>query len=221
MTALFLASTFAQAKVIPGFVYSKELKGNDDRGSFDIQYVQISPKALPNDAIRRPINAELAKMAHDSICDADHDRKDNMESNQKTTVTIAEPRALALDISSDYYCGGAHPDGGIVSFLYDLSTGKKVTIESQMTDEKAFKALVVDKVLANIPSGDVGDCADMYTKEALTEAFFNYRAEDDGIVATQMYAHAMQACGFSTKIPAAELAPLLRGGSLLKKLFAK
>jgi hypothetical protein len=212
-------SLSAHAEILPGMLYTKVLKGQDDHGSYNIAYLQISPKALPNDSARRPVNYALASLARGALCESNHAARKELDSQVDMKPLIANHDVLSVDMSQDSNCG-AYPEAGITSLLFDLRTGKQVEeLDSQMTDAKAFKDLVVAKVLENAPKQDVDqDCRDMYTKDELVTNVFNFSVREDRIIATQEYPHAANACAFDTEISFADIKALVKPGSTLSRI---
>ncbi|MBI4125664.1 MAG: hypothetical protein HY466_07035 [Deltaproteobacteria bacterium] len=203
----------AHAEIQPGLTVIKRIRGNDNRGKFSIQYVQLTRK-LTNRAIRNKLNTSLLKEAKRYICDADPKRRKNMESNLAPKVTFANQEALAITSSYDFYCGGPYPDAGIRTSFYDLRSGEKVAIEDQVRDLKVFKHLVVEKMLANIPP-DMEGCKDYYTDEQLLDNDLKFEVKEGKLVASQDYAHVARACEYDTDIFFADVKSFVKEGSTL------
>jgi hypothetical protein len=90
-----------------------------------------------NETLTR-LNRSLAQALHD--CDADYLRwqklvghlasgQDQMSTDwsRKIDVTMEGPRFLSLVASDEIFCGGAHPDGGRMAMVFDMSTGAQVS----------------------------------------------------------------------------------------------
>lgn len=57
-------------------------------------------------------------------------RADDYEFTNKVRVTMAGPRFLSLVADQGSYCGGAHPEGQTLAFVFDLTTGARVDWKS-------------------------------------------------------------------------------------------
>lgn len=216
-------SLSAQAEIRPGFSVPKHLKGKDARGEFDISYVQISPRALPNTGVRSRVNKAMLDQAKRVICDANAEEAQNMSSTYSVTVTQASPEMFAVRASFDVNCGGAHPDNGTESAVFDLRSGKQIEVEKEATDGAAFRAAVVEKLLANKPALGEGEkedegCYEFYTREHFSTDFFEYGVKDGKLVVTPSYPHVILACAFDTEIPLSELKGLFKPGSVLQRV---
>jgi hypothetical protein len=89
-----------------------------------------------NETLTR-LNRSLAQALRD--CDADYLRSqkvlghlvgshDQMSTDwsRKIDVTMEGPRFLSLVASDEIFCGGAHPDGGQMAMVFDMSIGAPV-----------------------------------------------------------------------------------------------
>jgi len=219
VTLSLLFSLSAHAEILPGFTYTKQLKGKDARGEFDISYVQITPRALPRYTIRRHVNAQIAATAKSMLCEADRKNADKMNSNLSTTVTHANADLLAIRQGYDNYCMGAYPNHGTTSAIFNLHSGLELDVELEAIDSAALKAAIVDKVLANKPAKDEGsDCDTLYDREQLSQTGYEIGLKGTNLIVTQDYAHAFQACGYDTEISLADLKPLIKAESVLQRI---
>jgi hypothetical protein len=90
-----------------------------------------------NETLTR-LNRSLAQALHD--CDADYLRwqkvvghlasaREQMSTDwsRKIDVTMEGPRFLSFVASDEKFCGGAHPDGGRMAMVFDMSNGAPVS----------------------------------------------------------------------------------------------
>ncbi|RZJ50642.1 MAG: hypothetical protein EOO19_02725 [Chryseobacterium sp.] len=59
-----------------------------------------------------------------------------------TTINFLNTNLLGFEISSSYYCGGAHPDFGTSGYLIDLNNGKNYEIDEILAFDKS---VTIDK----------------------------------------------------------------------------
>ncbi len=83
----------------------------------------------PKNDAERDINRAVAELdreaaANSKNCVLDNGKPGDWE--RKVQVTMAGPGWLSYRIAEGEYCGGAHPDSGTSSLVYDLATGKLV-----------------------------------------------------------------------------------------------
>lgn len=216
---LFLCSILptAHAEVLPGLTEVKQLKGTDDRGLFNLHYVQLTAK-VANESVRTKVNKLMEEMAMSSICEADAERRDSMESNFFVKVSYGSLDVLAIEANQYYFCGGAHPDGGITSYLYDLRSGEEAPVESQIADAEGFRAAVVSAVLANVPR-DADECGEFYTREEFLSQSFNYTVAEGKLVASPQFPHAIAACIFETDVPYSAIGVFVKADSVLDRVI--
>lgn len=213
--------TSAVAHAAPTFV-KKSFKGKDARGEFDIQYVQLVPGRDSNPLAIRKINETLKKEARESICEpADGQWKpEDMSSNRTSKVTRLDSDVVSIQINYDLFCGGAYPDYGITSSLFDLNTGRQVDFRRDSKSEELWHAIVQARLKAGMPTGaDLGDCEEYYKENARDGFSFKALAIKAKTIEIQTdYPHAIQACDFSVEIPLKDLLPIAKRGTLLERL---
>jgi hypothetical protein len=196
------------------------VKGKDNRGSFNITYVQLTA-AIKNKAGRLAVNKDVKKTALSYICEANPKNHKNMESNIAMQVSYVSQDLLGISYTTDYFCNGAYPDHTPMGAIYSIRTGKPLDVEKEVRDEAALRRLVVEKVMANLPKGDdaVEDCNQMYGQDEFTAGYYTYVLKNGALTVSPDYPHVAQACGFDTDISLNDLKPLLKEGSDL--LLAK
>jgi hypothetical protein len=209
---LLAASAAAQATTV------QRLRGKDERGRYDVAWVRLAD-GVGEPAARARVNAELEREAREHICypEADPERHKYLESWFEMEVTYLGPRLLGIRTRMDSWCGGASPSSGPGALLYDLRTGRRVELESEMADPPAFRRFVARCALAAAPE-DAGECADNYDLEALTTTGYVYTLNDHGLTATQNYPRVIMACAHDTKIPYADIIRFAKPGSPLRTL---
>lgn len=200
----------------------RRVQGSDARrGKYNVAWVQLTQRfATP--AVRARVNADLEREARGYICEpsADRERVRSYEAEYGMEVTHLSARLLGIMTTHDVFCGGAHPSHGPGSLLYDLRTGRRLSVEGEMADSAGFRRFVARRALAAKPR-NAGECSDVYTLENLAETGYVYLLTNRGLTATQDYPHVIQACGYDTRIAYADLARFLKPSSPLRTLVAR
>jgi hypothetical protein len=199
----------------------RSMEGQDERGKYRIAWVRLAEGAA-DPAVRRGVNAELEREARAHVCDpeADPERRRYLESWYEMEVTYRSPRLLGIRTLMDIWCGGASPSNGPGSLLYDLRTGRRIEVESEMADPRAFRRFVARRALAAAPR-DAEECAELYTLERLAATGYVYTLNAASLTASQSYARVVMACGHDTEIPYADILRFLKPGSPLRTLPAR
>lgn len=196
----------------------RSIKGHDERGKYQVTWVRLAEGAA-DPVARRAVNADLEREARAHICDpeADPQRRRYLEAWYEMEVTYRSPRLLGIRTSMELWCGAASPSGGPGLLLYDLRTGKRIEVESEMADPRAFRHFVARRALAAVP-GDAGECAELYTLEELARTGYVYALGARGLTALQHYPRVVMACGYDTEIPYADIMRFVKPGSPLRTL---
>jgi hypothetical protein len=196
----------------------RSIEGRDERGQYRITWVQLAEGAAAP-TVRRSVNADLEREARAHVCDpeADPERRRYFEAWYEMEVTYRSPRLLGIRTLMDIWCGGASPSSGPGSLLYDLRTGRRIEVENEMADPRAFRRFVARRALAAAPR-DAEECAELYTLEGLAGTGYVYTLNARSLTASQSYARVVMACGYDTEIPYADLVRFLKPGSPLRTL---
>jgi len=197
---------------------SRSIEGQDERGKYDIAWVRLADGAA-DPAVRRRVNAELEREARSHLCDPEPDleRRRHLESWYEMEVTFRSPRLLGIRTRMDIWCGGASPSNGPGSLLYDLRTGRRIELEEEMADPRAFRRFVARRALAAAPR-DAPECAELYTLEQLAATGYVYVLNARSLTASQSYPRVVMACGYDTEIPYADVIRFVKPGSPLRSL---
>jgi hypothetical protein len=218
LSLLALAASAAPCAAQP-MTRVQRIHGNDRHGKYDITWVRLTER-FADRAVRARVNADLEREARTHICDPDPERTRSLEAEFEMKVTYLSPRLLGISTAEDSFCGGAHPIHGPGALLYDLRTGRRLTVEAEMTDPRAFRRFVARRALAAAPR-DAGECASEYTAEALAGTGYIYVLKDRTLTATQDYPNVIMACGYATDIPYADILRFVKPGSPLRTLAAR
>jgi hypothetical protein len=191
------------------------------RGKWNVAWVQLTPR-FANATVRARVNADLEREARRHICEPESDPRQvrYYDAAYQSEVTYLGPRLLGVRTYYNMNCGGPYPAYGVNALLYDLRTGRRLEVEGEMADARAFRRFVARRALAARPPGG-GQCAEMYTLEELTETSYVYILGNRGLTAEQQYPHVIQSCGYETRIPHADIVRFLKPGSPLRALVPR
>lgn len=176
--------------------------------------VQLAEPAQPGDAA---INAALRLLLQGSIVDAEHCSAaagDFQDFQQESTITHASARYLNVQTQTEYNCGGAHPNAGYSSRVYDRQNGQEIDLGKQVyhvdgPQQAAFRQLVAATLKRELNKEERGDeCyAGFLADPAGTEyPWLRLNGIDGkGVIVSLDYAHAEQACGLDLTLPYASL----------------
>jgi len=215
LIALYLLSLVGAAADCAAQPMTRMLRtgGKDQRGKYDIMWLQLTGR-FAYAAVRARVNADLEKEARSHICPANAGEYLGSEFSMK--VTYLSPYLLGISTFEFSTCGGASPVHGTRALLYDLRTGRRIEVENEMADTRAFRRFVDARVFASQP-GDAGECADAYKSGTGYIYILNART----LSVTQDYPNVIMACGYTTEIPHADIIRFLEPGSPLRTLAAR
>jgi hypothetical protein len=223
--------THARLKSVKGSAAEKKM------GSFNIDYVQI--KAVAGQKLspsQEKVNQLLRDDAKESICNPGSDSTDPVDHSNEISevtadVTFISPRLIAITEGINMDCGGAHPDFGSSSKVYDLELAKKIDIrtgkeesyENASPVQKAIDKVIMvamkaqaKKEIAERGAGD--ECNETYSQLSFyaSDITLNSRA----LVVQNNEPYVSMACQFMTTIPLTSFAKVAPKGSLLAELAA-
>jgi len=204
-----LALTATVDCVAQGMTTTRRIRGNDRRGKYDIAWLRLTER-FADAVVRARVNRDLEHAARSHICPADAGRF--LESEFSMEVTYLSPRVLGVSTFEFSFCGGANPTHGTRGLLYDLRAGRRIEVENQVADPRAFRRFVDRRVLATKPR-DAGECADTDTWTS-----YIYILKERDLSVTQDLPNVIMACAYETLIPHADLIPFLEPGSPLRTL---
>ena len=217
LSILLLALTTSVAVAAPALTTKKTIKGNDDRGSYDIDYVQLTP-AFKNKVVRDRVNLDLKRFAREQRCEPNRQDRKHMYSNLTMDVSVMNDSVLAVEYTYDNFCMGAHPNNGPGASIYDLRNGKMLDVETEARDGQALRRLVVEKIIANKDAEVYEECKFLYGQEELTSGYYVYTLKKEGLQVTPDFPHVAKACAYDTIIPYGDVLPLVKDGSALESL---
>jgi len=153
----------------------------------------------------------------------------NVDFNQQRQIELRAGTWVVVRESSDLYCGGAHPSGGVIYQTWDLQRGKTIEPWSWIRDSKLkcdyssdcgygapdkLNAIILAKATRN---KDADECADAVNENRS----YGLRPSSSGLVFTTEFAHVIQACDEDVELSFAEVAPFLtaQGKVELKSLI--
>jgi hypothetical protein len=153
-------------------------------------------------------------------------------------IALYSKRILSVAATSEYYCGGAHPDGNAENLNLDLETGKVLEIEDVYRFTAIPEGLKIDPndyseaygkylesrgaavkklILAEFGgfTKDIDkECASAYTDE--TFSYFSWYLTSKGIVIQSAFPHVAAACDNEFELPYTNLVQYLSPNSTLK-----
>ena len=149
--------------------------------------------------------------------------------NQQRRIELRAGNWVVVAESSDLFCGGAHPSGGVVYQTWNLELGKTIEPWSWIRDGKLkcdystdcgygapdkLNAIILAKATRN-KDGD--ECADAVNENRS----YGLRPSSAGLVFATAFAHAIQACDEDIELSLAEVSPFLtvQGKAELKSLI--
>jgi hypothetical protein len=189
----------------------KDIKGNDERGSYTIQY-----PFLKKPYASKKLNALLKNTSIDSfLCEKDASKKKLMYSTINVKPSFLSKRLFSYMLEYDSYCGGPYPDSGVFFVIADIKKGALVDIKAQFTDFKKFKYLVIDEFQKQRPRDYVKDCQHLSTREELALVTPEFLLKNKTLIARQDYAHVARACEYDIVIHCDLLMPYLKQNSSL------
>jgi len=188
----------------------RRVAGKDDRGKYDITWVQLTER-FADAAVRARVNADLEKEALSHICrptDGEY-----LDAWYEMKVTYLSSHVLGVTTAKFISCGFPNPLHGTWALLYDLRTGERIEVETEVAERRAFRRFVDRRVLANQPR-DMPDCTGVYKPPTSYIYILGQRTLD----VSQDFPNVIQACGYTTEIPYADIVRFLRPGSALRTL---
>jgi len=206
--ALGLAATSAQAETL-AFTQPPALA----KGMPALPHI-----AAPANPATARINAALTKVDASwraFLRDCHQQAGKDFDMERSNQVAMRGPGYFAVTIGYSYDCGGAHPDGGSIALVYDLSTGRpvnwaqllpKALVDSSSTDSagdgttiglitsKTLQKIYVREALAHADAETRKDCADTLSQDGLTFQVWP-DAKAGGLMLQPNLPHVVMACG--------------------------
>jgi hypothetical protein len=152
-------------------------------------------------------------------------------------VGYLSARFLSLEISTESYCGGNHPNNGSNPVTFDLSTGREVDWKNAFKPE--FFSVALNALYRKLYPWTAKDEADLRKEIAagqadesdnckkLVDGQDNFESPDaaifrlqagTGLVVSPDFPHVIQACGEEVALPLSSVAPYLKDPHLLDEL---
>lgn len=172
------------------------------------------------------INAELTRLdaaARKQLADCGPQG----EWNRSITQPMTGPGYLTLRVHTEISCGGPYPSSDQTAITWDLATGERLdwpkSLSGLSLTPDSFDDMPADytpnmssarlaawysrKVLAAADKGMAGECADVWSTEALDGTRFKIwlDAENGGVTVAPDFPHVIQACAEPATLTAADL----------------
>ncbi len=192
----------------------------DDSTGVELPRVTIAGRP----EVEQRVNAGLDSLAASLTCEPYEAGQSaaGMSYEAKTAVTHAADDVLSVSVHSSYFCGGAYPTNDAnQSVTYDLTTGEQVSFEALFRDYDADRAAitgVLQTTLAPAATGEVADCAELFTTEAMQSMTFQYALGADGVLVQPSFPHVTEACAAESTIPYASLRTFAADGGVLARV---
>lgn len=133
-----------------------------------------------------------------------------------TTPIFITKHWLSMAVSTDEFCGGAHPDGGTTYKLWDLDTGKPDDIwtwfnarGAQQRNGYFMQGPELANLLASLWPKSADSGADHECDDAEGMASWDIHPDATGLVFSPELPHVIQACAEDVIIPYKDLLPML------------
>jgi hypothetical protein len=106
--------------------------------------VNLSYPELVSDSRQiRIFNARVSRLARESLTDFDPEPGNkNVSLNVNYNVLLATDEIISIELSEDFYAGGAHPSEDWRIFNYDVRNDREIRITDLVRDEASFKAAI-------------------------------------------------------------------------------
>lgn len=153
------------------------------------------------------------------------------------SVAMKGPRYLSLVARDEIFCGGAHPDNGVLSLVFELDTGALVDLQKLLpglattaaldsaTDGSKIGTIASEKLSALYREGAKRDGPDPDCVNALKESDLAFIAWPDAgegglVIAPTTLPHVVAACGPDVTLSPATLKDAGADPALLEALAA-
>lgn len=101
------------------------------------------PELISDSRQTRIFNARVSRLARESLRDFDPEPGNkNVSLNVNYNVLLATDEIISIELSEDFYAGGAHPSEDWRLFNYDVRNDREIRITDLVRDEVAFKAAI-------------------------------------------------------------------------------
>ncbi|MGZ3695208.1 MAG: hypothetical protein ACXWQO_13795 [Bdellovibrionota bacterium] len=212
---LFLLLSFSASSAFAGATTTPLYEIVQKKGSYySINYLHLLA-AAPK--VRAAINAKIESVvsANEEPCD---EAKGSDFNGDVTEVTVLPGQLLSLKAQQEGYCAkSAHPFGETQGLVFDLKSGKQLTLESQLKDGNTapIDALLLKQ--AKEENGHEGG-ADGCDYEQMEVHAAQFALSQGTLTVWTQFPHAMQACDAEVKLPLFQIKDLLAPGSLADQI---
>lgn len=197
---------------------------------------------FPDATIQARVNAILAKREAEEHADQrdclkqvrdEHKDKTFYEWSTDVDVTYLSGRFLSLQINSEWFCAGAHPDSGQAPITIDLRTGTLIdwarmfkpgvlnTAEKPAPNKGRLAAVYLARYITGHSKNDPDDCIGTLRDDDFLEPAIWLDAKSGGLMVSPQLAHVAAAtCGDSIAISPDQLASLVIDPALVEDIRA-
>jgi hypothetical protein len=101
------------------------------------------PELISSSRQSRIFNARVPRLARGSLSDfVPETGNENVSLNVNYNVLLATDEIISIELSEDFYAGGAHPSEDWRIFNYDVRNDREFRITDLVKDERPFKAAI-------------------------------------------------------------------------------
>jgi len=230
LAALVFASAHSEAGLcatlgsVTGPVHLQPRPASTDRAVARLPVVQAGPALTPRNAasINAALRREDARVLNAAAeCRASLREQTGRGSQnawrRSVSIGMAGPRFLAVDLTDNYFCGGAYPNDGQTSLVFDLATGEPVNWmpffppgargRLNTAGDGATLGLVAWPELTRRAAAQAQpECREAFAEADYSGFSITLDARTGTLVATPAeFPHVIQACAEPIRLTAAEL----------------
>ncbi|GEM46120.1 DUF4163 domain-containing protein [Deinococcus cellulosilyticus] len=176
-----------------------------------VEYPRLTGRPQLNLALQ---DLQLQEAAYALDCLSMGEGFDGAEWDSRTRVTLQNTVLYSIRTDTYMYCGGAHPDTMSTGHVFDLKTGRKLTLSAfwdKLTPSKQ-RALYMERYVQQADP----DCVNALQGE--TSDTFEWTLTPKGLALWPNFLpHVMAACGEEVILPYSALKAYARSGSVYLK----
>lgn len=232
MTKLVLALSLFAASAAASADQFKTVKeaSNANRLDFSISYPQFFANSVPAYQV---INTAIRTTLVDGSCgEPEPDETNGYNYNAEATVVALNKRYVGIQIISDDYCGGAHPNYGIYHQTYDAQTGAVLDIAKEFgflawndpahddTKQDAIRLKLAKILVDHLGPDNVNECYEGTREEKIQQLvefwpMVHGLAKNKTVVLGVQPPHVATPCRFEARVDYNTIKSLLNKGSYL------
>lgn len=245
LAAVTFASAYPKAGLsttlgpVAGPVLFQPQPASTDRAVARLPVVRPGPALTPknaaaiNAALRREDARVLSAAAECRASLREQTGRGSQDAwRRSVSIGMAGPRFLAIDLTDNYFCGGAYPSDGQTSLVFDLTTGKPVNWLAifppgargrlNTAGDGATLGLVAWPELTRRAAAEAQpECREAFAETDYSGFSITLDARAGTLVATPAeFPHVIQACAEPIRLTAAELQRLRFSPALTNALIS-